>query len=119
MQLRQIIHLISDFSDVTYISDPIVYVESRNESNVRSSSVPSKDWIFAREILKGHPPHLCHLSSLAELTANGWRMTSHEQHEKSRHLQGDDGKSDSLNNTATLKKCMSSSVEHSVLLGLD
>lgn len=101
MQLRQIIHLGNDVSDMTYISDLIVYVESRNESNeIRSSSVSSKDWIFAREILKGHPPHLCHLSSSADLTANGWRMTSHEHHEKSRHLQGDYGKSGYLNNTA-------------------
>lgn len=94
-------HLGSDFSDMTYISDLIVYVDGRNESNVRSSSISSKDWIFAREILKGHPPHLCHLSFLAYLTANGWTSTtSHEQQEKSRYLQGDYGKSDYLSNAA-------------------
>lgn len=56
---------------MTYVFDFIVYVDSRNWSNVKSSSVSLKDWIFAKEILKGHPPHLCHLSSLVDLTANG------------------------------------------------
>lgn len=93
MELRQIIHLGSDFPDMTYLSDLIVYVDSRIESNVKSSSVSSKDWIFAREILKGHAPHLCHLSSLAQLTANGW-----SEHHKTRYVQGDYGKADYLNN---------------------
>lgn len=71
MQLRQIIYLGSDFWDMTYVFDFIVYVDSRNGSNVKSSSVSSKDCIFAREILKGHPPYFCHLSSSVDLTAKG------------------------------------------------
>lgn len=93
MELRQIIHLGSDFSDTTYVSDLIVYVDSRNESNVRSTLHHQRIGLLPEK--SSRAPHLCHLNPLADLTANGWS----EQHTKTRHLQGDYGKSDYLNNT--------------------
>lgn len=64
-----------DVSEMTYASDLIVYVGSRNESNVGAASTALYSLriaFFAREIFKGLAPHLSRQCPVADLTADCW-----------------------------------------------